>query len=62
VAQLPNEYTGCEEYQGFTIAWRTNDNSYSIFTASGARYPERYGNRADARRSIEKYILAGERA
>lgn len=52
--QIPADYTACEPYRGHVIAIR--HNSYSIFTETGARYPEHYGDRASARRSIDQYI------
>lgn len=51
MAKLPNEYTACEEYRGLTIAIR--HNWYSVFTPTGARWPEVYQSRAGARRSVD---------
>ena len=51
MATLPNDYTGCEEYRGLVIALK--NNWYSVFTATGSRWPEVYQTRETARRSID---------
>lgn len=48
---IPNEYTACEKYRGHVIALR--HNWYSVFTDTGARWPETYQSREGARRSID---------
>lgn len=52
IPNIPNEYTGCEVYLGYTIA--TLNGRYSVFHPSGARFPEHYGDRASCRRMIER--------
>lgn len=51
LATLPSDYTSCEAYRGLTIAIRYN--WYSVFTDTGARWPETYQTREATRRSID---------
>lgn len=54
---IPNDYTACETYRGCIIALR--NGRYSVFEQSaispqaGARWPETYNTRAEARGSID---------
>lgn len=51
---IPNEFSPCEAYLGFTIALRLG--RYSIWTPSGYCVGGHAGTRAEARRMIEQQL------
>jgi hypothetical protein len=51
---IPNEFTLCESYRGWTIALR--DGRYSIWNRRGYCRGGHAGERAEARRMIDNQI------